>query len=315
MRRKNGGIFILNGKNIFGHMIALLTILIWGTTYISTKIILRDLSPVEILFYRFMIGYGILWLAYPRFQRPSNVKDEWLFFGLGCTGITFYFLLENIALQYTQASNVGLLISAAPILTALIARTLKREEKINRDLVVGFCIAIIGVFLVVFNGKLVLKINPLGDLLALLAALIWAAYSVLLKSVDSRHEPILVVRRTFFYGLLTIFPCLLLFKADLRSVHAVSIPLVLNILFLGVAASALCFVLWNKAARIIGIVKTSNYIYLVPFITMVTSVIFLRETINALMVIGGVLIVFGVHISENGLSMSSYWPMIKFRKD
>lgn len=299
--------FCLNRKALFGHAIALLTILIWGTTYISTKIILRDLSPVEILFYRFTIGYGILWLVSPQFQRPTKAKDEWLFFSLGLTGITLYFLLENIALQYTQASNVGLLISAAPILTALIARLTKGGDKVNAGLIIGFAAAIFGIYLVVFNGKLILKINPLGDILALLAALVWAAYSVLLKKVDTVYHPILVVRRTFFYGLLTILPCLLLFKADLKAAHTIVFSLILNILFLGVAASALCFVLWNKAARIIGIVNTSNYIYLVPLITMITSVIFLKETVNAPMIFGGLLIMFGVYLSENGLTVPGVW--------
>jgi drug/metabolite transporter (DMT)-like permease len=120
---------------------------------------LHDLDPVEILFYRFAIGYLVLFLIYPKITKINSLREELLFFSLGLTGICLYFLVENIALQYTLASNVGLLISAAPILTAIVAHFTTHDEKLGRNLVIGFVMAIAGVFWWIHAG--ITKVNIL----------------------------------------------------------------------------------------------------------------------------------------------------------
>ncbi|MCX7711268.1 MAG: DMT family transporter [Clostridia bacterium] len=292
----------MKSNTFTGHLIALITIFIWGTTFVSTKVILQDLSPVEILFYRFALGYLALWLIYPKFKGFKSFSEEFLFFSLGLTGITLYFLIENIALEFTYATNVGLIVSTIPILTALLAHIATKDEKISRNLVIGFIVSFLGIFLVIFNGKFLLKLNPVGDVLALLASIVWAVYSVLLKKVDSSYPPVYTVRKSFFYGLLTIVPILYFRGEDFVSAHPVSLKLVINIAFLGLAASALCFVLWNASVKILGAVKASNYIYLVPLITMITSVLILHEKVTALTIFGGILIILGVSVSEKKFS-------------
>ncbi|ERI10411.1 hypothetical protein HMPREF0083_01499 [Aneurinibacillus aneurinilyticus ATCC 12856] len=98
-----------------GHLSAIITILIWGTTYISTKILLYDFSPIEILFFRFTIGAIALMIIYPYRLKVTDKKLEFLFVCAGLCGVTLYYLLENIALTFTMASNVGV-ISACTIL-------------------------------------------------------------------------------------------------------------------------------------------------------------------------------------------------------
>ncbi|AFS79646.1 drug/metabolite transporter, EamA family [Gottschalkia acidurici 9a] len=295
----------MKNKIIFAHLITLVTVFIWGTTFISTKVILEYLSPVEILFYRFLIGYLAMLIIHPKFKKIDSMKDEILFFSLGLTGVTLYFLVENIALDFTLASNVGLIVSINPIITAIIAHIFTRDEKISKMLVIGCLISILGVFLVIFNGTFRLDINPLGDILALIAAILWALYSLLLKKVDKRYSSLYVVRRTFFYGLITMIPAILLLKDDISFNYEINLSLIYNMIFLGLGASALCFVLWNKSISIIGIVKASSYIYLVPLITMVTSAIVLREKISVTMIIGCILILIGVYISERKLIVKS----------
>lgn len=99
-----------------GHLCAFLTIFIWGTTFISTKILLADMTPLQILFTRFVIGYLTLWIMYPHRCTLEDKKQERWFAGAGLCGITLYYLLENIALLYTQTTNVGVIISIAPFL-------------------------------------------------------------------------------------------------------------------------------------------------------------------------------------------------------
>lgn len=111
----------MENKQLTGHILALVTVLFWGTTFISTKILLNDFSPVEIQFYRFIIGLAALAVVYPYKMKVENKKHEVYFAAAGFCGITLCYLLENIALTYTMASNVGVIGSLVPIFTALIA--------------------------------------------------------------------------------------------------------------------------------------------------------------------------------------------------
>ena len=304
----------MRGRRLYGHLITLFTVSIWGTTFVATKVLLRDSTPVEIIFYRFVIGYCALFLFYPRIHKIRDLKEELLFLGLGLTGVSLYFLLENTALQFTLAANVGLLSGTVPILTAIVSHFFTTDEKFSSKHFWGFLVAFAGTALVIFNAQVVLKLNPLGDFLALLAPLAWSFYSVLLKRVDHSYNPFYVTRKTFFYGLLTVIPIMILSGGEFIPANTISLQLLLNIGFLGLVASALCFVTWNKAVEFIGTIKASNYIYLVPLISMITSIIVLHEDVTALEVVGGCLILTGVYISERGLKVGWLFKLVGLLK-
>jgi len=286
-------------KEISGHLAAVITILIWGTTFISTKILLVSFTPIEILFYRFSIGLIILTIVFPRRLKGTNIKQELMFAGAGLCGVTLYFLLENIALTYTLASNVGVIISIAPFFTAILSSWFLENEKPTRNFFIGFVVAIMGIFLINFNGSMILKLNPIGDLLAVLAAAVWAVYGVLTRKISGfGHNTIQITRRIFLYGLLFMIPALFVFPFELGMERFSGSANLFNILFLGLGASALCFVTWNTAVKILGAVKTSIYIYMVPAITVITSILVLHEKITWIAVCGTVLTVAGLFISE-----------------
>lgn len=286
-------------SNRRGHLAALLTIFIWGTTFISTKLLLQDFQPVEILFFRFVLGFLALLLIYPR-PMPKTTKAQELIFALaGLCGICLYYLLENIALTYTMASNVGVIISIAPCFTAILSGLfLQQREKPQVRFFVGFAIAMLGICMISFNGaKLALK--PLGDFLAVLAALVWASYSILTRKISSYgFSTIQTTRRVFAYGLVFMLPALYMFHFQWQWSRMVTPINAGNLLFLGLGASALCFVTWNYAVKVLGAVKTSIYIYLVPVITVVTSAIVLQEPISLLMLAGTLLTCVGLVVSE-----------------
>ncbi len=291
----------MKSNHTMGHLASLLTIIIWGTTFISTKILLVDFQPVEILFFRFVMGLIALMLVYPRRLKGTSRQQELTFAAAGLCGICLYYLLENIALTYTMASNVGVIISVAPFFTALLSHLVLKEEKPKANFFVGFVVAMAGIFLISFNGSK-LELNPAGDLLALLAALIWACYSVLTKKISGYgYHTILTTRRIFCYGILFMIPTLFLFDFKLELARFANPVYLFNIIFLGLGASALCFVTWNFAVKVLGAVKTSIYIYMVPVITVVTSVVILHEQITALAAVGTVLTLAGLFLSESKL--------------
>jgi drug/metabolite transporter (DMT)-like permease len=286
-------------ENTTGHLAALLTIIIWGTTFISTKILLVDFQPVEILFFRFVLGLLALLLVYPHRLKGTTARQELTFAAAGLCGICLYYLLENIALTYTQASNVGVIISVAPFFTAILTHLIdKGGEKLRANFFLGFVVAMVGIFLISFNGAK-LELNPTGDLLALLAAFVWACYSVLTRKISGFGYPtILTTRRVFCYGILFMLPALFLFDFHLELSRLASPAYLFNIIYLGLGASALCFVTWNFAVKVLGAVKTSIYIYMVPVITVVTSSLILHEKITILSGVGTILTLAGLFLSE-----------------
>lgn len=287
-------------KTIHGHIAALLTILIWGTTFISTKVLLISFEPVEILFIRFMIGYFALWCVCPRRLKVRRRKQEWYFAAAGLCGVTLYYLFENIALTYTLASNVGVIISIAPFFTVIFSCLFLHDRRPNIRFFAGFLIALAGIFLISFGGEKNLQLNPVGDLLAVIAAMIWAAFSTITKKISGfGYNTIQTTRRTFFYGLIFMVPALLLMDFHMELQQFASLKNVLNLLFLGFGASALCFVTWNLAVKILGSVKTSVYIYMVPVITAVTSALILHEKLTQTIVSGIVLTLIGLFLSED----------------
>ena len=285
-------------KTPTGHLAAFITILIWGTTFISTKVLLKTFSPVEILFIRFVMGYLALWLVCPRTLNLDSRRQEPLFMAAGLCGITMYYLLENIALTFTLASNVGVIISIAPFFTAILSCLFLGGTRPGRQFFIGFLLAMAGIFLLSF-GSSSLSINPMGDILAVAAAIIWAVYSTLTKKISALgYGTIQTTRRTFFYGLIFMIPALALMDFNV-SLSQVTSPLNLsNLLFLGLGASALCFVTWNLAVKILGSVRTSVYIYMVPVITTVSSALVLKEPVTMTAVCGIALTLAGLFLSE-----------------
>ncbi len=289
----------MENKNTMGHFAALLTIVIWGTTFISTKILLVDFEPVEILFFRFIMGFLVLLISYPRRLKVADLKQELTFAAAGLSGVCLYYLLENIALTFTMASNVGVIISVAPFFTAIMAHLfMKSEEKLRANFFIGFVVAMVGIILISFNGAK-FELNPMGDILAVIAAFVWACYSILTKKIGSYGYPVvLATRRTFFYGILFMIPALFFFDFKIELSRFQNMTYLLNIFYLGLGASALCFVTWNFAVNILGAVKTSIYIYMVPVITVITSVLILKEPITWISVVGTLLAVAGLFLSE-----------------
>lgn len=289
-----------------GHLAAAVTIFVWGTTFISTKVLLNSFTPLEILFFRFFIGYLALWLASPHALRLKDRKLEPLFMAAGLCGVTLYFLMENFALTMTLAANVSIIISVAPFFTAIFEWITDpgHGKKPGPRFFAGFAFAMAGIALLSFQKDANIQLNPKGDLLALGAAITWAAYAVLTKRISNLgYGTIQTTRRTFFYGLLFMVPVLFIlpFRLDFpRFYHAVNLS---NILFLGLGASALCFVTWGFAVRILGSVKTSVYIYAVPVITVVASFILLKEPITWQSGCGIILTLTGLAISEDRLRL------------
>lgn len=286
-----------NKTLLIGHFITFVTILIWSVAFVGNKILLDYITPIEVMIFRFSLAYVLLLVLYPKWKLPSSIKDELYFLLLGFLGIFFYFLMENFALQYTQAANVGVFMGAIPIFTALIAHFVIHDESLSSGLVIGFVVAMTGMVLILTESSgFALRFK--GDLLALAGAIVFSGYSVALKLAPKSYHYIVVTRKTFLYGLILMLGYHVVSGRSLNyqaiGIRAVSV----NVIFLGVFASGLAFVLWNQGIKRIGSISASNYIYLVPLLTAITGIVVLDEVLTMKMIMGGALILLGLYLAQ-----------------
>ena len=277
-------------KRLVAHFVALITITIWSLTFVQTKVLLEYLTPIEILIDRFLLAWILFFLFIPKITFYP-LKDEILFIILGFSGIFAYYILENLALKYSNAINVGLIVTTAPIFTTLILIFLQKyeREKVFFTLF-GFILVVIGLIIMNYNDFSSLN---MGDFLAMLGALSFGIYSLLLAKVSKGYNIFLVTRKSFFWGLLFLILYFYFFKESFSSIEIYKLPIVWsNLLFLALIASSLCFLMWRFAVLNIGSSKTSNYIYLVPIINSIAAIYILGEQLsfNSIIAISFVLI-------------------------
>ena len=291
------------------HLLTLAVVAVWGVTFVSTKVLIgAGMHPVAIFFVRFMLAYAGIWLYIALSHQPAKLwygwKEELVFLLLGVSGGSLYFLTENLALAYTQATNVAFLVCSAPLFTAIFTLIYRRFGKgrfvdglepvrLGWPLVGGTVLALAGMAMVVFDGAR-LQLSARGDLLAIAAALCWAVYSLFMSQMTRDHGTVTATRKVFFYGLLTILPFLGGYKDSFAPAILGQTAVWFNLLFLGLVASLLCFILWNLAMDKLGNVTTTNYVYLNPVFTLLSAMALLGERMTLLAGIGCAAILAGV---------------------
>ena len=296
-----------------GLILAASVILFWGVTFASTRALLADFSALEIQAIRFGLAWLVLWAVGGRNKAAAHSwRDELLFAGMGLSGVALYQFLENCAIYYTNASNVAILVSFGPIITAVLARLIVGDKTLSPRFALGALVAVAGVALVSLNGVVHFQVRPLGDLMAVCAMVCWGVYSILIEKANRRGIPQLeAVRKAFFWSLAVIAPFLLwgatesgfyaldgLFSVTIDSsenIERFMHPLnLVNLVFLGVFASAVCFVLWSRVCQTLGMVQTTVGLYVTPIVGVLFATFFLGERFTAMAAAGGVLIITGV---------------------
>lgn len=281
-----------------GHLLAFFTCFLWGTTFIGTKVLLEDFEPLEILLIRFIISYLALWIMAPRRFKGTSLKEELCFAAAGLFGVTIYYLLENVALTYTYAANVSIIVSTAPLFTGIFVMLFAGGKKLKTTFYLGFVSAIAGIALISLGGQ-ELHLSPKGDVISVIAAVMWGFYSVAMEKIsETKHSMILVTRRIFFYGLLFMLPVVPFMGFSVTAAEVFEAQNIMVFLFLGVLCGAGGFVFWNVAMRILGAVSTSLYIYLIPVVTIVAGWLVLAEPVNSSGILGTILILGGLLLSQ-----------------
>lgn len=303
----------------FFHLLAFVTVAIWGTTFVWTKLlILNGLTPGQIFTLRFIVAYLMLTaftLLRPFFLRrtlrhdkakwerlqhrwfANSWRDEMNMVGLGITGGSLYFMTENAALVYTTATNTSLIVCSCPLLTALVLGIFYPAERFSRKQFFGSLLAFLGMAAVVLNGQFVLHLSPVGDSLAFASCMSWVFYSLLMKPVMARYSALFITRKVFFYGVLTILPYFLISETPFPPLPLLlRHDILINLLFLGCVASMLCYLSWSWCMARLGAVACTNWVYVNPLTTIVFAWVVLSEEITLFFLLGAALILLGLFL-------------------
>ena len=292
------------------HVAAFAMIVVWGISFLNTRVLLNaGLNPTEIFVARFTIAYLALLAASGFKVRFTRWRDEFLFLVCGVMGGSAYFIAENTAIKLTLISDVSIIVCIAPLLTALLGAFFYKDERITLLMGVGMLIAFAGSTILALRDGLVWGDSVLGDLLAMLAALVWAVYSMVLKRLNRSYSTLFITRKSFFYGVLTALP-FLLFQESRVNWSAMRQPEVWgNLLYLGFICSMAAYFIWGITVKRIGAVRASNYIYWSPVISIIAAAIWFGEHPTLIAYLGCALILAGVIIAEKFKRPTSPTPV------
>lgn len=281
------------------HLVALVIVIIWGCTLVSTKVLIQaGMSELEIFVFRAFIAYVAILFISPRKLWADSFKDELMMVLLGITGGSLYFISENMAVNYTYVNNVGFIASISPIVTTALVLLTYKGIPIRKILFVGSAIAVLGVAVVVLKGHV--ELHPKGDMLAILTMISFGVYGYFLKQMGNRYDSVFITRKMFVYGLLTALPLFIIYPWQFPLENLLDMKVLLNLLFLALIASFGCFLMWTFVVNKLGAVTSNNYIYLVPFSTVIFSALVLDEHMTAMSWIGCALIMLGVYMANIG---------------
>lgn len=270
----------------------------WGASFIATKVALREVSPITVVWLRFAMGVAILGAAVVlRRQLAFPTRRDLGYFALlGFLGITFHQWLQSTGLVTSQASTTAWIVATTPVFMAMLGWLLLKEQ-LSPLRIGGIWLASLGVILVVLKGdwrSLALgSFGEPGDVLILISALNWAVFSVLSRYGLNRHP----AARMMFYvmGLGWIFTSIVFFASPtLSEIKQLTFDGWLGVAFLGVVCSGLAYIAWYDALQALPASQVGAFLYLEPLVAVIVAAIILGEAILLASLIGGGVILFGV---------------------
>ena len=285
-------------SKILPYLEAVFAVIVWGASFIATKIALQDVSPVTVVWLRFTMGVIILGIAVilrQQFALPD--KNEWMYFALlGFLGITFHQWLQSNGLETSQAGTTAWIVSTTPVFMALLG-WLMLKESLSWIKIFGILLAFSGVLLVVSKGDFssisISRFGAPGDKLILISAVNWAVFSALSRRGLKSHPASLMMFYVMSFGWL--FTSLLFISTQgVSEIHQLTFNGWMGVSFLGVFCSGLAYIAWYDALQALSTAQTGVFLYIEPLVAVVVAFFVLGERITSVSLIGGAVILFGV---------------------
>jgi drug/metabolite transporter (DMT)-like permease len=292
------------GGNLRAHGSALLVIALWSATYVLTKIALAEMGPISLALFRNGVATIVLviwFLAIKPAKLLPRKADYPILFGLGVCGVGFFYMLQNIGLRYTTATDTALLVTASPAIVAALA-VFVLGEPCGWRRALGIGLASLGVVTLAVGGSTAAHTasngggRAFGDAVIALTALGWALYTVYGKGLLTRYSTLALTTYTTVLGTVVLIPLAAIETIDHPS-RPVNLLLVACGLYLGVLGSAVGYVLWNHALRLLPAGTVSAYLYIRPLFTAILAAALLNERPTVTTGAGAALIILGATLS------------------
>ena len=288
----------MSNSKLFIYGEALFAVFVWGASFIATKIVLHDISPITVVWVRFSMGVIILGVTVVLRKQFSLLhRNEWLYFALlGFLGITFHQWLQSNALETSEASTTAWIVSTTPVFMALLGWVVLRE-KLPWLKIAGILLAFVGVLLVVYDGNLgaisLRSFGKPGDILVLISAINWAVFSVLSRRGLKAYPATLMMFYVMCFG--WVFTSILFVAtSNISEIGKLTVNGWLAITFLGIFCSGLAYIAWYDALKALTTAQTGVFLYIEPLVAVVVAFFVLGEAITLASLVGGAVILFGV---------------------
>jgi len=288
----------MSNTKLFTYGEALFAVIVWGASFIATKLALKEISPITIVWLRFLMGVVILGLAVvlrQQFSLPD--KKEWAYFALlGFLGITFHQGLQSNGLRTSEAGTTAWIVSTTPVFMALLGWLILKEG-LGWAKTFGILIAFIGVLVVISKGNIgsvsIGRFGAPGDILILVSAVNWAVFSALSRRGLKSYPASLMMFYVMSFGWL--FTSLLFIPTNgLAEIGNLTSNGWMGVAFLGIFCSGLAYIAWYDALKALTTAQTGVFLYLEPLVTVVVAFFVLGEAITPALLVGGAVILFGV---------------------
>jgi drug/metabolite transporter (DMT)-like permease len=273
----------------------------WGASFVANAIALKSVGSIEIASLRFFIAAPILlcitylWKGKEIFKFDK--KDLGVFISMALAGVTFQYILQVSAQDYTTATNASLLINTS-VFFIIFFSAIFLKEKLTGWRIAGSAIGFAGVALLVSKGTLSFDLggHAMGDLLIIAAALLWAVYSIYGKKVASKYHPLTILNYVFVIGTICFLP--FYFLTPRVPITSIPIDAMASILFLALFCSIVAYIVYNVALERMNASTVALYIYFVPLSTIVLAWLILGESLTPAIVVGGAMVLLGMYIAE-----------------
>ncbi len=292
-------------KKVHIHIVAFVSMFFWGMSYVWSKIVFEVYSPLTTIYFRLLISFVVLFLfGYFTGQlNPMRKKDRWLFLGSAFLNPFLYFIGENYGLSLVSASLSAIIVATIPLF-APFAAFYFFKERLKLPNVLGLIISFAGLLIIIINKNFQLDANPWGILLLFLAVFSAVFYVVALKQLSQTYSPVTIITWQNMIGSLYFLPFFLFIDGPAFVATRPGILQIVSLFMLGIFASSVAFVLYTLVVKHLGVIKSSLYTNLIPVFTVIFSFYMLGEKPTTVKIIGMIIVIAGVVLSETGKTSS-----------
>lgn len=284
-------------ERLYGFIAIIFTVLVWGFSYISSKIALAYFTPILLTFVRFVIAGIIYWILAMFFSKGEKINKRNHFFILflsGFFGIALYYTFENMGINMLGASNAALVLAAIPIISYIFSLVIG-ERKLDLSGILGCLISFLGVYLISQQDLNLGAGSVAGYVVMLFAALFWVLYNFSIRSLYSEYSKLTLLKWQVLLGNIMLLPFAV---SDVKMLINVSIYAWVHVLFLAIICSAVAVFLYMYALDKLDVMTTTLFVNFMPFITVFFGFILLGETLSPIQLVGGALVIIAVFLTK-----------------